>query len=334
MQGVWVSFIVLLFVQPRLLFDIGFQLSYAAVFGIVWMMPYWQHLFSKKHRFVRYIATLLGIGGIAQLSVLPFSLFYFHQFPMLFWVSNLVLVPFVGIIIMCGIGCVVMSFSSSADWFFTLADSVFWGYQWVVSWIAQWEGSFVEHIPFRTTDAILLAVAVCSLFLFLEHPKKRNLRLVGIVSLVFHIQLYFDWEKPPKATIAQLYKNSLIMTSSATKLIAISAVQTPQVIRMVQEFKQYYRLKNVAYKPMKNAYTNMLIVDSLGMYRGLGTYPVVVLRQSPKIHLEELIDSLAPKIIIADGSNFPSIVERWRKTCKKKDIHFHATAIQGSYPLN
>lgn len=111
-QGVWVSFVVLLFVQPRLLFDVGFQLSYAAVFGIVWMMPYWQRLFVKKHPLVRYVAVLIGLGSIAQLSVLPLSLYYFHQFPLLFWLSNLVLVPFLGIIIMFGIGCVVVSFYS------------------------------------------------------------------------------------------------------------------------------------------------------------------------------------------------------------------------------
>tara|TARA_E500000178_G_C16833650_1_gene667236 strand:- start:555 stop:698 length:144 start_codon:yes stop_codon:yes gene_type:complete len=41
-----------------------------------------------------------------------------------------------------------------------------------------------------------------------------------------------------------------------------------------------------------------------------------------------------PIAIIADGSNFPSFVERWEKTCAAKGIKFHATAIQGAYPLN
>lgn len=334
MQGVWVSFIVLLFVQPRLLFDIGFQLSYAAVFGIVWMMPYWQHLFSKKHRFVRYIATLLGIGGIAQLSVLPFSLFYFHQFPMLFWVSNLVLVPFVGIIIMFGIGCVVMSFSSSGDWFFTLADSVFWGYQWVVSWIAQWEGSFVEHIPFRAIDAILLGMTILVLFYLLESPKKYKIVLFVMLSFVFHTQLYLGWKEPPIVTVGQVFKNSIILTSDADILLVISAKQTPQVMRMAQQFKQYYRLSKIEYRSIENAYSNLLVIDSLGVYRGIGKYEFVLLRQSPKIHLEELIDSLRPRVIIADGSNYPSFVSRWEKTCAAKGIRFHATPTQGSYPLN
>ncbi|MGB0274726.1 MAG: ComEC/Rec2 family competence protein [Flavobacteriaceae bacterium] len=334
MQGVWVSFVVLLFVQPQLLFDVGFQLSYAAVFGIVWMMPHWQRLFVKKNRLVRYVAALIGIGGIAQLSVLPLSLFYFHQFPMLFWLSNLVLVPFVGIIIMFGIGCIVMSFFSSADWFFTLADTVFWGYQWVVAWIAQWEGFFVEYIPFRAIDALLLGMTILVLFYLLQSPKKNRIVLFGMLSLVFHAQLYLDWEKPPKATITQLYKNSLLLIADNVNVIAIAAKQTPKVKRMAQQFQQHYRLKNTVYKPMQHAYTNLLVVDSLGTYRGMGTYQSVLLRQSPKIHLGELIDSIAPQIIIADGSNYPSFISRWEKTCAAKGIRFHATATQGAYPLN
>ena len=334
MQSVWVSFVVLLFVQPRLLFDVGFQLSYAAVFGIVWMMPYWQRLFEKKHRIVRYFAALIGIGGIAQLSVLPLSLFYFHQFPMLFWVSNLVLVPFIGVIIFLGIGSVVMSFIGPTHWIFIGVDAVFWWYQNVVAWIAKWEGFFVEHIPFRATDAILLGAIVLSLFFFLAYPHKNKLVFLGVLSFGFHAQLHWKWEKPPKATIVQLYKNSLILSADDDRLMVISATQTPQVRRMAQQFKQHYRLSNIKYKSIKHAYDNLLVVDSLGVYIGLGKYESVLLRQSPKIHLEELIDSLSPKVIIADGSNFPSFVERWKKTCAAKGIRFHATAIQGAYPLN
>ena len=333
-QGVWVSFVVLLFAQPRLLFDVGFQLSYAAVFGIVWMMPYWQGLFAKKHRIVRYIAALIGIGGIAQLSVLPLSLFYFHQFPMLFWLSNLVLVPFVGVIIFLGIGSIVMSFIRSTHWIYAGVDAVFWWYQTIVAWIAKWEGFIVEQIPFRATDAILLGAIVLSLFFFLEHPQKRKLVFLGILSLGFHVQLYWDWEKPPKATIAQLYKNSLILSADDERLMAISGTLTPQLRRMALQFKQQYRLSKIEYKSIKQTYDNLLVVDSLGVYIGLGKYESVLLRQSPKIHLEELIDSLTPKVIIADGSNFPSFVERWKKTCAAKGIRFHATAIQGAYPLN
>jgi len=334
MQGVWVSFMVLLFVRPQLLFDVGFQLSYAAVFVIVWMMPHWQRIFIKKSPLVRYIATLIGLGGIAQLSVLPISLFYFHQFPMLFWLSNLVLVPFVGIIIILGVGCVIISFFSPVKWFYISSDFIFSTYQTIVGWIAQWEGFFIEHIPFRSSDALLLGATIISLFILLEQPKKHRVVLFGILSFGFHAQLYLDWNTPPQATIVHLYKNSLILTADAENVVAFSALQTPKAMHICQQFQQYYRLKSIEYKPLRNTYKDLLVVDSSGVYLGIGKQPSVLLRQSPKIHLEALIDSLSPQIIIADGSNYPSFVARWRKTCASKGLRFHATTTQGAYPLN
>ena len=157
------------------MFDVGFQLSYAAVFGIVWMMPYWQRIFVSKKYGVRYIATLIGLGGIAQLSVLPLALYYFHQFPLLFWLSNLVLVPLLGIILCIGIGCVVISFIPSLYFLLKYAAVILKSYQWIVTWIAQWEQFFISNIPFRAEDALVLGSAIIALFMYLQEREKKCL---------------------------------------------------------------------------------------------------------------------------------------------------------------
>ncbi|MDA8531626.1 hypothetical protein N9K44_01915 [Flavobacteriaceae bacterium] len=51
----------------------------------------------------------------------------------------------------------------------------------------------------------------------------------------------------------------------------------------------------------------------------------------PKIHLEQLIKTLNPKLIIADGSNYKSSVARWQNTCKKNSVRFHNTYEQGAF---
>lgn len=60
---------------------------------------------------------------------------------------------------------------------------------------------------------------------------------------------------------------------------------------------------------------------------------IVILQQSPKINLTRLIDSLKPKLIIADGSNYKSYVKKWSLTCEQKNTPFHATAQKGAYIL-
>ena len=72
----------------------------------------------------------------------------------------------------------------------------------------------------------------------------------------------------------------------------------------------------------------------MGIYNGLKPYNRVWLRGSPKIYLEALIDSIKPQIIIADGSNYPSFIKRWKKTCEAKEITFYATTKSRAYSLN
>ena len=76
----------------------------------------------------------------------------------------------------------------------------------------------------------------------------------------------------------------------------------------------------------------LLVVDSLGIYTIKSVKPQwVVLRQSPKINLNRLIDSLSPELIIWDGSNYKSYQERWKLTCEAKKIRYHQTSEKGAF---
>ena len=334
MQSLWASFFILLFIQPRFIFDVGFQLSYSAVLGIVWMLPYWQKMVRPKNIITKRISTLFGLGLIAQISVLPLSLYYFHQFPLLFWVSNLLLVPLIGVVIGVGIGCLVVSFYSPIYFLLPIADWVLRSYLHLVAWIAQWEHFFLTEIPFRSLDAVLLGLVVLALFYFAQKPTKYKAITLGVLSLVFHLFLFIEYPKLPRGYVAHTYQNTLIVTNSEAVLRAYHGTKTKGIIELAQKFKQKYRLDSIAYQPLKQGYKNVLFVDSLGIYTKGGQQSVVVLRQSPKIHLDDLIDSLQPSMIVADGSNYPSFIKRWEKTCAMRNIAFHATIQQGAYPLN
>ena len=117
MQQLWLSLLVLILIHPSLVYEVGFQLSYAAVFGILWVMPKIHSLFQSKWVFFQKGWSLLLLGCIAQLSTLPFSLYYFHQFPGLFWISNLVIVPLLGVILVAGLLGVAMAHGKSGQRF-------------------------------------------------------------------------------------------------------------------------------------------------------------------------------------------------------------------------
>jgi competence protein ComEC len=79
----------------------------------------------------------------------------------------------------------------------------------------------------------------------------------------------------------------------------------------------------------------VLRIDSTAIYKGISFKPQMVLLQySPKINLDRLLDTLHPKLVIADASNYKSFVERWKKSCKNKNTIFHYTAEDGAYILS
>jgi competence protein ComEC len=78
----------------------------------------------------------------------------------------------------------------------------------------------------------------------------------------------------------------------------------------------------------------ILLVDSLAVFNVKGFKPdYILLRNSPKVNLDRLIDSLKPKQIVADASNYKSYITRWRKTCANKKIPFHSTYEKGAFIL-
>ena len=78
----------------------------------------------------------------------------------------------------------------------------------------------------------------------------------------------------------------------------------------------------------------LMVIDSTFMYsqHHLDS-DIFLLSGSPRIHLERIIDSLNPKQLVADGSNYRNYMDRWEKTCADRNIPFHRTDQDGAFVL-
>ena len=76
-----------------------------------------------------------------------------------------------------------------------------------------------------------------------------------------------------------------------------------------------------------------MVIDSFGVYSKQINPDIIILRQSPKINLERLIQVNHPKLIVADASNYKITIQLWKSICIKKKIPFHATAEKGFYKV-
>ncbi|MEA1897023.1 MAG: ComEC/Rec2 family competence protein [Bacteroidota bacterium] len=106
------SAFVLLCLNPFYLRNVGFQLSYFAVTGIVFFYPKIYALLSSRFWLPNKIWMLFSLSVAAQLSTFPLVIYYFHQFPNLFFISNLFVIPIVSVLIYLGFITLLFSFSA------------------------------------------------------------------------------------------------------------------------------------------------------------------------------------------------------------------------------
>lgn len=163
----------LLAYNPFLLMQVGFQLSYIAVLGIILLQPTIQSCFDPSGWFLRQVWSLVSVSIAAQLATFPLGLLYFHQFPVYFLFSNMVVIPLSTVIIYGGILLLIIS-----GWTYGAALVGM-----VTGNVVHWMNAivvFTEHLPYSLImgisitilETIVLYVLIGSLISFITYRKE------------------------------------------------------------------------------------------------------------------------------------------------------------------
>jgi competence protein ComEC len=193
---VFVSAFLSLCYNPYWLADAGFQLSYTAVLGIVFLYPYFYNMFYFSSGFLEKIWALCSVSLAAQVATLPITLYYFHQFPTLFLITNIILIP-ISTIIMYG-GMLILVFSKIAG----ITKLLVWLTGACIK-LMNGAALFFDQLPFCVIDSIhlsLLNMALMYLLIIIVFVaiEKRSYRLL-LGSLVLcagmlSISILFSFE--------------------------------------------------------------------------------------------------------------------------------------------
>lgn len=92
------AFFMLLY-NPLYLFNIGFQLSFAATYAILMINPCLTALYNPRNPLLRYFWQLSSVSVSAQLGTAPLCIYYFGQFPLLFLITNFFAIPLTGLLL-------------------------------------------------------------------------------------------------------------------------------------------------------------------------------------------------------------------------------------------
>ena len=338
------SLFFLLIAKPMFLFDVGFQLSYLAVFGIIWIQPKLYAVWKPKFKMVDFFWQLFTVSIAAQVGVLALSIYYFQQFPTLFLLSNLVIVPCLMYILIGGVLVFLLALLNLLPQFFAdIYGSVISLMNGFVSWISMQEQFLLKEISISLIMMVSIYVFIFSGVQFLIHRKAK--KLLYFLVAIFILQIIFLYElkenndqkeliifhKSRKSVIGERIGKRLFLQHNLDTLnfkndYSLKSYRISGKIEQIHQatFNNFINFQN----------KNILIVDSLGVYKIKGLVkPIVVLQNSPKINLLRLLQHLDPIQIVADGSNYRSDINRWEIICAKQDVPFHYTGDKGAFIL-
>lgn len=337
------SALFLLLLNPLQLYQVGFQLSYLAVIAILWIQPWLSNLYKPTYKLSQLLWDTMTVTVAAQLGVMPLSLFYFHQFPGLFMVSNLVILPSLGILLGSGIGIIVLSY------FHILPNSIAWSYGVVIDglngfigWVAAQEAFIFKHLSISRLEMAGMYLCIFSgIYLFQKYSYKKLLLFMGVIVCGIGILTYQKSTPEPSHFVIFQKSRSTLMgayANSELRLFCNDSAYDYLSDYKVSNYKDQLSIKSISRDSLRSVFRfkrkTILRIDSLGIYDIPTLNPnIVVLSQSPNINLHRLIDRYPNIQIIGDGSNYRSDIIRWKATCLERKIPFHSTYEKGAFVL-
>lgn len=213
------SALFLLVINPLLITQVGFQLSYIAVVGIVYFHPKFHAWIVVENKYVNMLWSLICVSLAAQLATFPLSIYYFHQFPILFLLTNILVIPLASIILHLGIGWILLLW---VPWLSDLLEWLTIKFTWILNTFVQ----LVNAIPFSKADGLYLSSASVLLIYaiivltsaFMAKPNKTTLKFLGIAVI----------------SIAAIFIHRRISVTLQDDVIIPTLGEKPVVIRLIQ----------------------------------------------------------------------------------------------------
>ncbi len=238
------SAFILLVINPFMIKEVGFQLSYAAVIGIIFLYPVFYNTitFKFKAKHVNYVLDkiwiLVCISVAAQIATVPLSLYYFHQFPLLFIISNLLVIPIATIVLYLGV-VMFMLFPfpfNLAQYLGYTINKLLDGLNFVTEGINNIPHSVLTRVYLTIPMVVVAYLIIVFLFRFVKAQKSYWLQfsLVSAIvmsSLVFINQWHVSQQK--KVTVYNVNKQTVLQIYHGRKAYTIHNCKTRKAINQM-----------------------------------------------------------------------------------------------------
>ncbi|WP_193811661.1 ComEC/Rec2 family competence protein [Kaistella flava (ex Peng et al. 2021)] len=230
---------VILFINSNQLFEVGFQLSFAAVFGIYWFnQPILKYLPKAKNKFQNFMLNVLSISLSAQLGTIPLVIYYFHQYSAVSIIANLVIIPFAEIVIVFSLLMVILiSLSISFNWLNYIYDELITFTLKVIHFFADADSLMQRMIPLTLLEVLLLYLLFYFLRFAIQKFSIKNVSKIIYFSLIFvslRLMLNYRADQLDEVLVHPFFKEKITSVKKGSSVIFYSSENSNQ-----EKIKQY-----------------------------------------------------------------------------------------------
>lgn len=354
------SALFLLLINPYLIMEVGFQLSYLAVIGIVYIQPKIQEWFTFNNWLLNQVWTITAVSIAAQIATCPLGLHYFHQFPNYFLLSNLIVIPISTLIIYVGIAVFTFSHISILVKYLAIA------FTWLI-WLLNFSVKWIEALPFALLQGISISIletwllyGLIILFLFYMSNRKYiylmySLSFCIAILVSQTIEQYHEFIQK-KIVVYNVPKTSAIdfINSKSNILLTDSAFAQNKSGLLFHVKHNWWDLglnnnniisENFETRIFKNKNNfiqfldkRMVVLKNAIEFKKEGSEKLnldyLIVSNNTKMSVVEMKKLFQIKKIIFDSSNSEFQINKWKKECIALNQEYRSVMDKGAIEIS
>jgi competence protein ComEC len=341
------SSLCLLFLKTDYLFDVGFQLSYTALFGILLFNKPMDAMRPSNNIALKYVWGLTSTCIAAQIFTLPLCLYYFHQIPLLFIPANLIAIPVTGVCLALEVVMLLLHFvfPAGAAVLGTLTNSILTWNNGFISWISNLSFVQIKQVHITELQMILFLLLICLISIAWFKKEKWSLLASSICLILFGsslLQERYQNLTAKEIIVFHVPKGSygvFIHENKAKEFLQSefrADLQERYIDPMITDF-QLDRIDTSAYffqdsNFVLNNIHDQIFCQAFNQKRlAIPNCDYLILSNNAKLDLSELKGLNIKPTIIIDGSNSLWKIKQWKTQAQDLPLQLHITAENGAW---
>lgn len=331
-----VSAFILLLCNPFLITDIGFLLSYFAVFGIMYFYPILAKLYVFENKILHWLWSSVLISVSATVFTLPISLYYFHQFPIWFALSNLLIIP-ISMAVMLG-AALLMAFYKVALinqgliylinksvvlmlWFAKLTDDKTYG--------------FIDFISFTLIDVVFLTLVISFGLIIISTKRYQYVLNLGFIIIAWlALSIFTNYHHGLKNELLVFHvkqKSVYALRVGQSVYINLQSIDDKDFQRHVKPYLltvSNLHIVSTKASVLKSANTSIVIANKISLANAPLNPNYIIVSHNTPVNLTT--NYKTPPFVIADCSNSYTFVNKLKKQCRLLEIPFYSVKEEGA----